>query len=201
MKLFDYLPSGNSYKVRLLLSYLGLAYEHILLDIHKGDTQTDEYKAKNPVGQIPLLELNDGRHIAESNAILFFLAKDTPYWPTTHFEQTKALQWMFFEQYKHEPSIAVARFIHMYAMDSRAGELDNLMSRGNGALAVMEGHLANNLYFAGGGPSIADIALYAYTHVADEGGFTLSHYPNVSAWLDRMSDHPKHILITDTPML
>lgn len=201
MKLYDYLPSGNSYKVRLLLSYLGLSYDHILLDIHKGETQTDDYKSKNPVGQIPLLELGDGRRIAESNAILFFLAKDTPYWPATHFEQTKALQWMFFEQYKHEPSIAVARFIRMYAMETRAGELDGLMPRGNAALGVMEHHLADNLFFASTGPTAADIALYAYTHVAGDGGFELADYPNILAWLDRMSDHPKHILISDTPML
>lgn len=200
MKLYDYLPSGNSYKVRLLMSYLGLKYEHALLDINKGDTQTTDFKTKNPVGQIPLLELADGRRIAESNAILFFLAKDTPYWPATLFEQTKALQWMFFEQYKHEPSIAVARFIRMYAMESRSSELENLMPRGDSALSVMETHLAGNLYFAGVGPTIADIALYAYTHVANEGGFVLADYPNVLAWLDRMSDHPRHILITDLPM-
>lgn len=183
------------------MAYLGLNYDHVLLDIHKGETQTTDYKTKNPVGQIPLLELADGRRIAESNAILFFLAKDTPYWPATHFEQTKALQWMFFEQYKHEPSIAVARFIRMYAMKKRAGELDTLMSRGEAALRVMEIHLADNLFFASTGPSVADIALYAYTHVAGEGGFELPDYPNVLAWLDRMSDHPRHILITDTPML
>lgn len=200
MKLFDYLPSGNSYKVRLLMSYLGLTYDHVLLDIHKGETQTGDYKAKNPAGQIPLLELSDGRRIAESNAILFFLAKDTPYWPAGHFEQTKALQWMFFEQYKHEPSIAVARFIRMYAMDDRGDELEKLMPRGASALTVMETHLAENLFFASSGPTIADIALYAYTHVAGEGGFDLSDYPNIMAWLDRFSDHPKHIRITDTPM-
>ena len=200
MKLFDYLPSGNSYKVRLLVSYLGLTYDHVLLDIHKGETQTDDYKSKNPAGQIPLLELSDGRRIAESNAILYFLAKDTPYWPAGHFEQTKALQWMFFEQYKHEPSIAVARFIRMYAMDKRADELATLMPRGQSALTVMETHLADNLFFASSGPTIADIALYAYTHVAGEGGFDLSAYPNIMAWLDRFSDHPKHIRITDLPM-
>jgi len=112
------------------MSYLGISYDHVLLDIHKGETQSKDYKSKNPAGQIPLLELGDGRRIAESNAILYFLAKDTPYWPTGHFEQTKALQWMFFEQYKHEPSIAVARFIRMYAMETRAGELEKLMGFG-----------------------------------------------------------------------
>jgi len=153
MKLYDYLPSGNSYKIRLLLSYLGVHYEHVPVDIHKGETQTDNYKAMNPAGQIPLLELSGGRHIAESNAILFFLAKDTPYWPTGHFEQTKAMQWMFFEQYKHEPSIAVARFIRMYAMDSRESELDNLMARGRIALGIMDRHLRDHMWFVGAGPS------------------------------------------------
>jgi len=121
MKLYDYLPSGNSYKVRLLLSYLDIRYDWINLDIIKGDTQTGEYKSKNPVGQIPLLELDDGRRIAESNAILYFLAEGTPYWPVGAYDQAKCLQWMFFEQYKHEPNIAVARFIHHYFMQNRTG--------------------------------------------------------------------------------
>jgi len=199
MKLYDYLPSGNSYKVRLLMSWLGLSYEHLDMNIHKGETQTEAFKSKNPVGQIPLLELSDGRTLAESNAIIYFLAEGTPYWPSNAFDQAKALQWMFFEQYKHEPSIAVARFVTMYAMDSRAGELPGLTERGNAALAVMEGHLADHHWFVGSGPTIADIALYAYTHVAGEGGFDLTQYPNVLAWLDRVSDHPKHIRITDVP--
>ena len=199
MKLYDYLPSGNSYKVRLLLSYLGLTYEHVDMDIHAGDTRSPEFKLKNPVGQIPLLELSDGRRIAESNAILYFLAEGTPYWPTGAFDQAKVLQWMFFEQYKHEPAIAVARFIRMYAMDTRESELAGLMPRGETALTVMNEHLAGRFWFVGGGPTIADIALYAYTHVAGEGGFDLSKYPNVLAWLDRVSDHPKHIRITDKP--
>ena len=200
MKLYDYLPSGNSYKVRLMLNYLGIKYEHVLLDIHKGETQTDDYKTINPAGQIPLLELGDGRRLAESNAILYFLAEGTPYWPLNSFDQAKVLQWMFFEQYKHEPSIAVARFIRMYAMDDRRGELEKLMPKGAAALTIMETHLATNLWFAGAGPTIADIALYAYTHVAGDGGFNLSDYPNILAWLDRFSDHPKHIKITDIPM-
>ncbi len=199
MKLYDYLPSGNSYKVRLILSYLGLNYTHIDMDIHQGDTHTESYKAKNPVGQIPLLELSDGRMIAESNAILYFLAEGTPYWPRNVYDQSKALQWMFFEQYKHEPSIAVARFIHHYARDSRGHELEALTFKGYAALDVMEAHLANYRWFVGGGRSVADIALYAYTHVAGEGGFDLTRYPNILAWLDRFSDHPRHIRIDDVP--
>ncbi len=199
MKLYDYLPSGNSYKVRLLLSYLGMEYTHIPIDIHAGDTQTRAFKSKNLAGQIPLLELGDGRCIAESNAILFFLAEGTPYWPLNVFDQAKCLQWMFFEQYKHEPSIAVARFIGHYATDSRADELPELRRKGNEALRVMERHLQDQVWFIGNQPTIADIALYAYSHVADEGGFDLSNYPNVLSWLDRMSDHSKHIRITDKP--
>lgn len=201
MKLYDYLPSGNSYKVRLLMSYLGLSYTHVPIDIVAGESQAADYKSKNPVGQIPLLELSDGRRIAESNAILFFLAEGTPYWPRNAFDQAKVLQWMFFEQYKHEPSIAVARYIHHYAMDTRESELETLMPKGRAALAVMEEHLAQSLWFVGAGPTIADIALYAYTHVAGEGGYDLSDYPNIMAWLDRMSDHPKHIRITDVPQV
>ena len=199
MKLYDYLPSGNSYKVRLLLAYLGIDYEWVNLDIIKGETQTDGYKALNPVGQIPLLELADGRRIAESNAILYFLAEGTPYFPTSVFDQAKALQWMFFEQYKHEPSIAVARFIHHYAMDTRKDELPSLTTRGYQALDVMEKHLSDHPFFIGAGPTISDISLYGYTHVAEEGGFDLSNYPAIQNWLTRMTEHPRHILITDKP--
>jgi len=203
MKLYDYLPSGNSYKVRLLLSYLDLGYNHIDLDIIKGETQSPDFKHKNPAGQIPLLELSDGRRIAESNAILFFLAEGTPYWPSNVFDQAKALQWMFFEQYKHEPSIAVARYIHHYAMDQREDELPKLTIIGYQALDIMETHLDDHLWFTrgggGDGRTIADIALFAYTHVADEGGFDLTRYPNITAWLRRFSDHPRHIAITDHP--
>lgn len=199
MKLYDYLPSGNSYKVRLILSYLGLSYTHVPIDIIKGESREAAFLAKNPAGQIPFLELADGRTIAESNAILYFLAEGTPYWPKNVYDQAKVMQWMFFEQYKHEPSIAVARYIHHYAMDSREPELATLMPKGYAALDVMEQHLAENLWFVGGGRSAADITLYAYTHVAGEGGFDLSKYPNIMAWLDRFSDHPKHIRITDQP--
>jgi len=198
MKLYDYLPSGNSYKVRLLISYLGIAYTHVPIDILKGDTQTAEYLAMNPAGQIPLLQLGDGRTLAESNAILMFLAEDTPYIPLTRFERAKMLQWMFWEQYRHEPSIAVARYISHYAPE-REAELPKLQEKGRAALAVMEGHLSSQSFFVGTGPSLADIALYGYTHVADEGGFDLSDYPNVLAWCSRMAEHPRHIAITDQP--
>jgi len=199
MKLYDYLPSGNGYKVRLLLSYLGVDYDYVPVNIIKGESQTEAFKAKNPAGQIPLLELADGRTISQSNAIMYFLAEGTPYWPLGAFEQAQVLQWMFFEQYTHEPSIAVARYIRHYAMQSREGELAPLMAKGYRALDVMEGHLAKHNWFAAGQLSIADIALYAYTHVADEGGFEMGNYPHIQNWLARVSDHPRHVLITDLP--
>ena len=199
MKLYDYLPSGNSYKVRLLLSYLGIAYTHVPIDIHKGETLTPAYLAMNPAGQIPLLQLGDGRTLAESNAILTFLAEDTPYIPMNSFDRAKVLQWMFWEQYRHEPAIAVARYISHYAPE-RKDELPKLQERGRAALTVMEDHLTSHMFFVGTGPTVADIALYGYTHVADEGGFNLADYPHVSAWCARMAEHPKHVLITDVPV-
>ena len=200
MKLYDYLPSGNSYKVRWVLSYLGRAYTHVPIDIHKGETQSPEFLAKNPAGQIPLLELDDGRVLAESNAIMSFLAADTNLIPKDSFARAKMYQWMFWEQYRHEPAIAVARFIQHYAMDRRADDLPALMTKGKAALAVMEDHLSNNDWFVGGARSLADVALYAYTHVAGEGGFNLSDYPAVSEWLDRFACHATHKKITDVPL-
>jgi len=198
MKLYDYLPSGNSYKVRLLLSYLGIPYTHIPIDIHKGETQTPEYLAMNPAGQIPLLQLEDGRTLAESNAVLMFLAEDTPYIPLNSFDRSKMLQWMFWEQYRHEPCIAVARFIRMYAPDRKA-QLPALIEKGHSALSVMNDHLETRHWFIGTRPSLADISLYAYTHIASEGGFDLGDYPHVQSWCAGMAEHPKHILITDQP--
>lgn len=198
MKLYGNLNSGNCYKVRLLLSYLGVSYEYVDMDAPHGATQTDSFLALNPAGQIPLLQLSDGRRLGESNAILMFLAGDTPYVPITAFDQAKVLQWMFWEQYRHEPAIAVARFIRTYAPD-RAAELPKLLERGNGVLALMNDHLETRAWFVGSGPTVADITLYAYTHVAEDGGFDLDDYPQVQAWCARMEEHPKHILMTDVP--
>ncbi len=198
MKLYDYLPSGNSYKVRLVLSYLGQNYTHIPIDIHKGETHSVEFLAKNPAGQIPLLELEDGRVLAESNAIITYLATDTVLIPEDRFAAAKMYQWMFWEQYRHEPAIAVARFVHNYAMETRAHELPNLIKKGQAALSVMDEHLKHSDWFVGTQKSLADVALYAYTHVAEEGGFELSKYPAVQKWLLRFKNSPKHILITET---
>ena len=199
MKLYDYLPSGNSYKVRLLMSYLRQTYQHVPIDIHKSETHTVDFLAKNPAGQIPLLELDDGRVIAESNAILLYLGEGSSFVPDDKFDRAKMYQWMFFEQYKHEPAIAVARFIRHYAMESRAEDLPNLMTRGNAVLAIMDRHLNDREWFAGDAQSLADVALYAYTHVAGEGGFELSAYPNIQKWILRFAQHERHILITDQP--
>ncbi len=199
-RLYDYLPSGNSYKPRLLLSLLGIDYERIDVDIMKGETRTPEFLARNPNGRIPALQLENGEFIWESNAILYYLARHgTPYMPRDSLPAAQVMQWMFFEQYSHEPFIAVARFILMHTDEShpRRAELDARITGGYAALDVMEKHLTDRDYFVGDSMTIADIALYAYTHVADEGDFDLARYPHVLAWLTRVADRPGHILITD----
>ena len=199
MRLYDYLPSGNSYKVRWVMSHLGLPYIHVDVDIHKGDTQSEEFLALNPAGQIPLLVLEDGRPLAESNAIIRYLAEGSSLLPNDPYDYANMLQWQFWEQYRHEPAIAVARYICNYARESRSGELVQLMPKGEAALAVMDAHLATRDWFVGEHCSLADVSLYAYTHVAGEGGFDLSQYPAVQAWLSRFAAQPGHILITDHP--
>ncbi len=198
MRLYDYLSSGNGYKCRLLLRHLGLPFERVELDIMRNETRTPEILAKNPNGRIPLLELDDGRLLPESNAILFYLAEGTPFLPVDRFERAQALQWLFFEQYSHEPNIATSRFIatHLPADSPRRAELPRRRELGYAALEVMERHLAGNDYFVTGRYTIADIALYAYTHVADEGGFDLVRYPAVGAWLARVAAQPGHTPIT-----
>ena len=198
LRLYDFLESGNGYKVRLLPTQLGLPFERVELDITRGATRTPEYLAKNPNGRIPLLELPDGRHLAESNAILFHLAEGTRFLPADRFDRALALQWMFFEQYSHEPNIATARFILHFTGpdDERRKALPGMTKGGYQALDVMEGHLAGRTYFVADRYSIADIALYAYTHVAEEGGFDLGRYPATRAWLGRVAAEPGHIPIT-----
>ena len=194
MRLYDYWESGNGYKVRLLLAQLGIAHERVELDILKGETRTPAFLAKNPNGKIPLLELDDGRHLAESNAIQWYLADGTQLLPDDPFERAQVLQWMNFEQYSHEPYIAVVRFWTFADMlDLHRDELPARMEGGQRALSVMEQHLATHAWFAAGHYSIADIALYAYTHVAPEGGFALDRYPAVGAWLERVRAQPGHV--------
>jgi glutathione S-transferase len=201
VRLHDYLPSGNGYKVRLLLTQLGVPYERIEYDITRGETRTTEFLENvNANGRIPVLETEEGTLLPESNAILFFLAEGTPFLPEDRLGKTRVLQWMFFEQYTHEPNIAVARaWLHVFDIEmtaERRAALEARQKRGYEALRVMEKHLESNDYFVGGRYSIADIALYAYTHVADEGGFDLGGYPAILAWLERVSSQPECIPIT-----
>ena len=186
---YGYSVSGNCHKLRLLLEQLGREYRWIEIDSSKGESRTPEYLAKNPNGRVPIIELEDGRVLAESNAILCYLAEGTPFLPADKWQRAQALGWMFFEQYSHEPYVAVARFIRGWTpIDSprRAAELPRCMERGNQALAVMEKHLSEHAWFTGPDYGIADIALFAYTDVAHHGGFDLTLYPKVSDWLARV---------------
>lgn len=195
-RLFDYWESGNGYKVRLLLAQLGIQHERVELDILKGETRTPEFLALNPNGRIPLLELDDGRVLAESNAIQWYLADGTAYLSSDPYERAETLQWMFFEQYSHEPFIAVLRFWTFSGqLDENAAEVPVRRDKGYQALDVMERHLARRAFFVGEHYSVADIALYAYTHVAEEGGFSLKGYAAVRAWLDRVGAQPGHVVL------
>jgi glutathione S-transferase len=201
MTLYDYLDSGNGYKVRLLLAQLGRRYRFVEVDILAGETRTPEFLVRNPNGRIPTLELEDGTCLAESNAILWYLAKDSPFAPSAHLEQAQALQWMFFEQYSHEPYVATPRFIlkHLPVDSPRRAELPDRLTRGAAALRVMETHLDRRQFFVADRYSIADIALYAYTHVADEADLDLAPFPAVRAWLGRVASQPEHVPMTWRP--
>jgi glutathione S-transferase len=199
-RLHDNLSSGNAYKIRLLLTLLGIPFERTEYDIDRAETRTPEFLAKNPNGRIPLLEIAPERYLAESNAILCYLAEGTRFMPVDRFERAQAMQWLFFEQYNHEPNIATVRFwiTHHITMDAfRTAALPVKREGGAAALGVMEQHLAARDWFVGEGYTIADIALFAYTHVADEGGFDLSPYPAINRWLDRVAAQPGHVRITD----
>jgi len=187
--------SGNCYKVQLALEQLGQPYRWIEIDSAAGETRTPEYLARNPNGKVPLLELDDGRHLAESNAILCYLADGSPLLPDERWQRAQCLQWLFFEQYSHEPYVAVARFICLWLPEDhpRRAELPRLRERGEQALGVMEKHLATQPFFVAGGYSVADIALFAYTHAAADGGFDLSRYPAIEAWLGRVRSQPRHV--------
>ena len=198
MRLYDYLPSGNGYKVRLLLRQLARSFERVELDITKGETRAPEFLAKNPNGRIPLLEIDDGVYLSESGAILTFLAEGSRYLPEESLDRARVMQWLFFEQYSHEPHIAVARFWLMQGgpTDEQRRLLPERHASGYAALDIMEGHLGGRPFFVADRYTIADIALYAYTHVADEGGFDLAGYPRIRDWLDRVGHQPDHIPIT-----
>jgi glutathione S-transferase len=192
---FGMSDSGNCYKVRLALEQLSLAYRWVEVDTGRGETRTPEFLAMNPNGKVPTLKLEDGSFLAESNAILNYLADGSPLLPADRLGRARVLQWMFFEQYSHEPYVAVARAILRYQPpDSpRRAELPRLLERGNQALSVMERHLEREAFFAAERYSIADIALYAYTHCAVDGGFDLAVYPAIGRWLERVRSQPRHV--------
>jgi glutathione S-transferase len=199
IRLHDNLSSGNGYKARLLLAQLGVPFERVEYDIDRAETRTPEFLRMNPNGRVPVLELEDGRFLPESNAILFYLADGTPYLPDERFGRAQVLRWAFFEQYSLEPNIASPRYwiTHNLPMtEERRVTLEPKRKLGYAALGVMEGHLKDCEFFVGNRYSIADIALYAYTHVADEGGFYLSHFPSINAWLERVAAQPGHVPIT-----
>ncbi len=198
LKLYEYAPSGNCYKIRLLLTQLDIPFERIHLDIVKGETRTPEFLQKNPNGKIPLLEIEPGQYLPESNAIIYYLSQNTPFFPTDVFEQAQVMQWMFFEQYSHEPNIATARY--WMSVLRKAEEYQEALQQkrklGDQALAVMEQHLQQHSFFVGNSYTIADICLFAYTHVANEGGFNLTQFPAIQNWIKRVKQQPKYIPIT-----
>jgi glutathione S-transferase len=195
LRIYGDVYSGNCFKVKLLLKQLGQPYEWVHVNILDKETRTPEFLAKNPNGRIPLLELETGVLLAESNAILHYLADASAYLPSDKLAHAQMLQWMFFEQYSHEPYIATARYIIRYLGRPADHEerLQQKMTPGYAALGVMEQHLKARLFFVGGRYSIADIAFYAYTHVAHEGGFDLAEYPSMRAWLDRVKAQPGYV--------
>jgi glutathione S-transferase len=197
MILYNSAISGNCYKVRLLLAHLGVAYETRDVDVIDRSNPREQLGELNPTRRIPTLVLDDGRPLAESNAILWYFGDGTSFVPDDAYERAKVLQWLFFEQYEHEPAIAVARFLKTYYGKPEIWESQRaqLTSRGTKALAALESGLADRDWLVGDSMTIADIALYAYTHAADEGGFDLEAYPAIRAWLDRIAAEPGHVTI------
>jgi glutathione S-transferase len=195
MRVYGDLLSGNCYKIKLLLEHLAIAHDWVPVDILAGETRTPTFLAMNPNGKIPVLELPDQRWLAESNAILNYLADGTPYLPADRWARAQVLQWQFFEQYSHEPYIAVARFIAKYLglPGERRAEYEAKQAGGLRALKVMDDHLARSRFFVGDSMTIADMALFAYTHVAGEGGFDLAPFAGVRRWIGEIEQHPRHV--------
>jgi glutathione S-transferase len=196
MILYNNQLSGNCYKVRLLFSHLGLACEKREVDVIDRSRRAEQLSDLNPALRIPTLVLDDGRALAESNAIISYFADGTDYLPEDRYERAQVLQWLFFEQYSHEPHIAVARFWRIAGITPKAAELEAKERAGHAALRALDRHLTDRRFLVGERYTIADIALYAYTHVAPEGGFELEPYPAIGAWLQRVAVQPGHIAIT-----
>jgi glutathione S-transferase len=198
MLLYNSAVSGNCYKVRLLLAHLRLGYERYEVDVIDRSNRAELLGALNPALRVPTLVLDDGRSLAESNAIIWHLAEGTQYLPEDRFERAKVLQWMFFEQYSHEPYIAVLRFwLAVAKLSPTQAELDAKRKGADAALDALERQLELAPYLVGDAYTIADIALYAYTHVAEEAGFDLGERPAILAWLERVKGQPRHVAITD----
>lgn len=198
-RLYDYLPSGNGYKVRLVLRQLGLPYELVELDIKRGETRTPGFLARNPNGRIPLLEIPEHGYLSESHAIISYLAEGSALVPADRLDRARMWQWMCFEQYNLEPNVGTLRFwigsLHRTAAEM-GEKLHEKRRAGEAALAVLEQGLTDRTFLVGGSYSLADIALYAYTHVAPEGGFSLEPYPAIRAWCDRVAAQPGYVPIT-----
>lgn len=196
-KLYDFLPSGNCYKVRLLLHQLNISFARVEINILQGESRKPEFLNLNLNGRVPVLETENGQFIAESNAILFYFSTGTKFFPNAKFSQAKVMQWLFFEQYSHEPYIATSRYwlSILNKGDEYQAALQAKRKPGYAALSVMEQHLTNHSFFVEESYTIADIALFAYTHVADEGGFDLSNFPAIQAWIKRVKSQPNYISI------
>jgi glutathione S-transferase len=198
LRLYDFLPSGNGYKIRLLLTQLGMPFDRVEVDILKSETRTPEFLSKNPNGKIPVLEIESGKYLAESNAILIYLSEGTEFLPYDRFLRAQVLQWLFFEQSSHEPFIATSRF--WISILDKAKEyqekLEEKREPGYAALYVMEQHLTSRTFLVAERYTIADIALFAYTHVADEGGFDLTRFTAIQAWIERVKSQSGYISIT-----
>ncbi len=197
-KVYGDIQSGNCYKIKLLMSFLATPHEWIHVDILAGETHSSAFSEMNSNAKIPVLQMGESDFLCESNAILNFLAEGSDFLPSSGLERAKVLQWQFFEQYSHEPYIAVARYINKYLglPQEKKEEYDSKQIGGHKALKVMEDQLSKSDYLVGNAPTIADISLYAYTHVAHEGGFDLQQYPNIKEWLSRIEDLPNYIAMT-----
>ena len=203
MKLYGDKKSGNCYKIQLLLAFLRRPYEWVDVDMTKNESRSADFLRLNPVGEIPLLELDDGRCVPESNAILCYLAEGTPFLPADPWARVQALRWMFFEQNNHVTSVAAARFIlhHLRRPEHLEQKLQEKLAAGNSALEQMERHLGAQEWFAGDGCTVADISLYAYTHVAEQSGFDLARFPRLRGWLERVRAMPGYVAMDDGPLV
>ncbi|HUV21021.1 MAG TPA: glutathione S-transferase family protein [Gammaproteobacteria bacterium] len=199
MKIYGDAKSGNCYKLKLLCALLSIEHEWIAVDILRGETRSEQFLAMNPNGQIPVCITDDGEVLTQSNAILYYLGQGSLYWPADLLAQTRVLEWQFFEQYSHEPGVAVARFIRLYQgmPANRQDEYQACLRTGYRALNVMEARLLQQDYLATDSVSLADISLYAYTHVAHEGGFDLSTYPAIRAWISRIQGLDDYVSMND----